>query len=51
MIKTEPVDIPEKTKDELTEAKKKTQVLNKLGKKHLEIVNKKYNNLQKKLDI
>ena len=47
LIKTEPVVIPEKKKDKLTEAKKKTKVLKKLGKEHLEIDNKEYNNLPK----
>ena len=47
LIKTEPVVIPEKTKDKLTEAKKKTKVLKKLGKEHLEIDNKEYKNLPK----
>jgi len=47
LIKTEPVVIPEKKKDKLTEAKKKTKVLKKLGKEHLEIDNKEYKNLPK----
>ena len=47
LIKTEPVIIPERKKDELTEAKKKTKVIKKLKKEHLEIDNKEYKKLPK----
>ena len=42
LVKTEPVIIPMRDKDELSEAKKETKVLKKLKKEHLEIDNKEY---------
>ena len=47
LIKTEPVIIEKRSKDELTEAKKETKVIKKLKKEHLEIDNKEYSNLPK----
>ena len=47
LIKTEPVIIPERIKDALTEAKKETKGIKKLKKEHLEIDNKEFKKLPK----
>jgi len=47
LIKTEPVIKPVKTKDKLTEAKKKTKGIKKFNKEHLEIDNKQFKHLPK----
>ena len=43
LIKTEPVQIPERKKDKLTEAKEETKKKKKVRREHLEIDNKEYN--------
>ena len=47
LIKTEPVQIPERKKDKLTEAKEETKKKKKVRKEHLEIDNKEYTNIPK----
>ena len=48
LIQTEPVNKPVKTKDKLTEAKKKTKAIKKFNKEHLEIDNKEFKKLPKR---
>jgi hypothetical protein len=43
LIKTEPVVIPERKKEKLTEAKAETKIKKKIRREHLEIDNKEYN--------
>ena len=47
LIKTEPVIIPLRKKEALTEAKKETKGIKKFKKEHLEIDNKEFNKLPK----
>lgn len=47
LIKTEPVVIPERKKDKLTEAKEETKKKKKIRKEHLEIDNKEYKKIPK----